>query len=278
MALGAAALVIATCGESRSHQHVRRFIVPVTRALERDLEAPREIEPVFAPGFGTLRVYLDAGHGAKDNAGNTSSFCVEEQEFTRFLALEVADYLEATGHFRVALSRIATENVAYADRLADARRFKADVFVSLHSDVRGNGVGWSPRPGQSCLKNVDLPGFAVLYADDGPKPLVERRLELARDVSARMAEAGFLRYTGEYVGLYENDTEDRAVFVDRHEESKRIFVLRRPPMPSIIVETHHALDPREAALWEEDDTRRAFSASLARALADFATGKLSESR
>ena len=111
----------------------------------------------------------------------------------------------------------------------------------------------------------------ILWSDEGVGALVAARHTLAREVSARMAEAGFLRYTGSYSGLYENDPEDRAVLVDRHEAQKRIFVLRRPALPSIIIETHHALDPREAMLWEQEETRRAFATALAQALLDFAT-------
>ena len=84
-----------------------------------------------------------------------------------------------------------------------------------------------------------------------------------------MEEAGFLAYDGgEYTGLYAPDAVQRGVFVDRHEPDKRIFVLRRPTMPAILVETHHALDPREVTRWEEPATLDAFATALAAALLD----------
>jgi N-acetylmuramoyl-L-alanine amidase len=264
------ALVLATCGKGHPLR-AKRLIHPAVRAIERELESPREREVVIPPGLAVTTVYLDAGHGAKDNAGNSSSFCQDEQDFTRLLALDVRDFLEQTGKFRVILSRTASEIVPYAERVAEAERARAAVFISLHSDVRGKGTPWAPQSGKSCLENVDLPGYVVLWSDEGPQPLVAQRHSLARDVSARMAEAGFLRYTGSYQGLYENDPDDLAVLVDRHEAQKRIFVLRRITLPSIIIETHHALDPREAMLWEQEETRRAFSAAIAQALIDFAT-------
>jgi N-acetylmuramoyl-L-alanine amidase len=263
-------LIQATCGRTHS-ERVRRLIYPTLRWIQRDLESPRERTLDLSPSLGVMTVYLDAGHGAKSNPGNTSSYCQEEQQFTRLLALDTRDFLEQTGSFQVILSRTADELVPYADRVGEAQRDHAAVFVSLHSDVRGKGSSWEPQAGLSCLSNVDLPGFVVLWSDEGAPILVEARHALARDVSSRMAEAGFLRYTGDYGGLYENDSEDRAVLVDRHEAQKRIFVLRRPTMPSIIIETHHALDPREANLWEQEETRRAFAAALAQALSDFAT-------
>ena len=263
------ALALATCGKGHSPR-ARRLIHPAVRAIERELESPRERELIIAAGVPMTTVYLDAGHGAKDNAGNSSSFCQEEQDFTRLLALDVRDYLEDTGCFHVILSRSESELVPYAERVSEAGRAQASVFISLHSDVRGKGTPWSPAAGQTCLQNVEAPGYVVLWSDEGLAPLVVARHTLARDVSARMAEAGFLRYTGSYSGLYENDPEDQAVLVDRHEPQKRIFVLRRLALPSIIIETHHALDPREAMLWEQEETRRAFGAALAQALFDFA--------
>lgn len=239
--------------------------------VQPEIDPPQELLPVFPKGFRQRKVFLDAGHGAEKNPGNSSCFCVAEQDFTRDLALEVGEYLKETGHFEVIQARDDRRPVGYAQRVASAASSGADAFISLHSDVRADGKPWSPSPGVECLHNTDAPGFVVLYSDEGAGPLVESRRTLALDVSARMAEAGFLPYTSTYKGLYEIDAEDPSVLVDRHTPDKRIFVLRRTTMPAILVETHHALDPREAKLWDEPSTRRAFSAALAQALVDATT-------
>jgi N-acetylmuramoyl-L-alanine amidase len=84
-----------------------------------------------------------------------------------------------------------------------------------------------------------------------------------------MEEAGFMPYRGAaYSGLYEPDAAQPGVFVDRHPPDQRIFVLRRPSMPSVLIETHHALDAREAARWTEPATLDAFAAAATAALAD----------
>jgi N-acetylmuramoyl-L-alanine amidase len=56
--------------------------------------------------------------------------------------------------------------------------------------------------------------------------------------------------------------------MDRHAFEQRIFVLWKPSMPSVIVETHHALDPREARLWAEKSTHEAFASAVTAALID----------
>ncbi|AKT36350.1 N-acetylmuramoyl-L-alanine amidase family protein [Chondromyces crocatus] len=217
-----------------------------------------------APGIAR-RVVLDAGHGASNNHGNTSCRCEAEESFTLTAARAVADRLESTGAFALRISRESDRAVEYRERVEEAETWGAEAFVSLHSDVRGQPerhVGGCP------VSNLS-PGFSVLWSDEGEPALSARRLALARAVAARMEEAGFLPYGGaEYTGLYEPDPVQRGVFVDRHEPTKRIFVLRQPTMPSVLVETHHALDPREVARWDEPSTLDAFAAALGAALLD----------
>jgi N-acetylmuramoyl-L-alanine amidase len=223
----------------------------------------------FPPGFGRRRVVVDAGHGAPKNKGNTSCFCVDEQDFTLEAANELAERLRATGYFEVRLSREGGAQVDYKTRVEEAARWGAEAFVSLHSDVRGKFDQWSPEAGKSCPMSLSAPGFSVLWSDEGEAAMASTRLSLARRAARRMAEAGFTPYLGgEYTGLYEADPEEPGVFVDRHEPGSRIFILRKPVMPSILIETHHALDPREASRWKEEATFDAFAAATAAALAD----------
>jgi N-acetylmuramoyl-L-alanine amidase len=223
----------------------------------------------FPKGFGKKRIYLDAGHGAPGNDGNSSVTCEPEASYTLRVAQELARRLEATGHFRVKLSRKPGQRPTYQERLAEAERWKADLFVSLHSDARGEASGWMASPEQWCMRNDAAPGYSVLYADDTPEPLLSQRLALARALARRMGDAGFHPYGGEdYVGLYDPDTQQPGTFVSRHQPGQRIFVLRMPPMPSVIIETHHAWDLEEEKRWREERTLEAFAAAVARGLVD----------
>lgn len=233
----------------------------------------------YAPDFGERRIFIDAGHGAPGNPGNVSCFCVDEQDFTLEAARALGERLEATGRFEVRLSRDGAQRVAYRDRVDEAARWGADALLSLHSDVRGKSDPWSPTPGASCLMNLSSPGFSVLWSDEGDPALASARQRLARAAARRMQEAGFLPYLGgEYTGLYEADAAQPGVFVDRHAPDQRIFVLRKPSMPSILIETHHALDPREATRWKDPRTLDAFAAATAAALADALADAATENR
>ncbi len=215
-----------------------------------------------------MRIYLDAGHGAPGNPGAQSCFCTFEQDFTLRAALELRSRLE--NDFDIKLSRKGDELVSYIDRIEEAQQWKAHAFISLHSDVRGRSERWSPVFGLDCAFSLGAPGFSVLWSDEGDASLVAQRLNLSRALAKQMKSAGFLPYLGEqYTGLYEMDSAEPGVFVDRHLPGRRIFVLRKPTMPSILIETHHALDPRELCRWEEAETWDAFAAVLAYALIEF---------
>jgi len=263
---GLAGVVFGTAGavvvERRTRPHVARFPDP-TRPLSR-------LQPVFPAGFGVRRVFLDPGHGAAGNTGNVSCYCRDEQDFTLDVALDLAERLRAMGHFEVGLARERAQTVEYRARAEAAAAFQAEIFLSLHSDIRGQtGERWRLEDGRQCTVSLAAPGFSVLFSDEGEPSLARARRALACAVGRRMREAGFPAYGGgEYGGLYEEDPEEHGVFVDRHAMEQRIFVLRRPTMPSALVETHHALDPREARRWEEASTREIFASSVAAALID----------
>lgn len=219
-----------------------------------------------------FRIYLDAGHGAPGNSGTQSAFCEAEEDFTLRVARHLAEKLRASGRFVVKLSRDGAKRPRYQDRVREANEWNADAFLSLHMDARGYANAWEPSPGKFCWRSDDTPGFAILWSDDAPQKLKQRRLSLAQAIAAQLQTTGFLAYDGvDYTGLYDGD-EQPGVFVDRHVPGRRIYVLRRPKVPSVIIETHHALDVRETTRWREPRTLDAFSDAVTAALLSSLSG------
>ncbi|MEQ1501681.1 MAG: N-acetylmuramoyl-L-alanine amidase [Myxococcota bacterium] len=206
---------------------------------------------------------IDAGHGAKGNEGNTGVQCQKEQDVMRWITDRVVPGLRAPGVFDVRTTRPSARTVEYGPRITLANTW-SDVFVSLHSDARA-GDGWAPDPITGCNRATGAAGFSVLWSDEGDAELVEDRHALARAIAAALIQAGFPAYPN-YGNLYDVDPDHPGVFVDRHEDAKRIRMLRRPTVPSVIVETHQALDPQEVARWQDPRTVDVFTSALRRAL------------
>lgn len=216
-----------------------------------------------------LRVFIDAGHGAPGNVGALGCFCQEERGHTLAAAQKLGSALLATGRFEVMQSRLTASGSKYAARLARAAAWKADVIISLHSDVRGEAWPLAQPDGGACWQNPHAPGFAVLWSDEGPA--FPRRERLGRAVGKRLREAGFVAYGGEdYGALYRQDGVEPSGWIDSRPLKQRVYFLRGSTIPTVIIETHHALDVQEVARWEAPATHAAFSAAIAAAVLDFA--------
>jgi N-acetylmuramoyl-L-alanine amidase len=275
-ALLGAILLGARCAARGSRSH--RRAVPAAAGSVAGRAEPRwpdvrvRLRPAalaFPEGFGRRRVLVDPGHGALGNTGNRSASCEPEQDYTLALGRELASALERTGHFEARLSREDAQAVEYGSRVALAAEWRAEAFVSLHSDVRGRASSSGAGGAESCPQAAEEPGFAVLWSDEGNPELVAARLVLARAVALRLQDLGLVAYDGAgYREHYEPDPATAGVFVDRHAAAQRIFVLRSTKMPAILIETHNALFPEEGARWHEAQTREAFYSAVAAGLID----------
>lgn len=235
---------------------------PAADAELRTLEARKTLSR-------KVRVAIDAGHGAPGNEGNHGCFCQAEQEHTLEVAEALADALEASGRFEVKRTRVGADQPKYGARIAAAQAFKAEVIVSLHSDARGWASPVAQPDGGVCWQNPGAPGFAVLWNDEGPA--LAGRQKLGRAVGARLREAGFLAYSGyDYGDLYDQDAVEPSGWIDKRPMKQRVYFLRASRIPTVIIETHHALDVDEVARWKEPQTLEAFSRALMVAILDVA--------
>lgn len=213
-------------------------------------------------------MFIDAGHGAPNNVGAYGCYCQEEHVHTLAAANQLGAALLDTGRFDVMQSRLSAKGARYAERINRATQWKADVIISLHSDVRGEATPLLQPDGGACWQNPNAPGFSVLWNDEGPA--FPNREKLGRAVGKRLREAGFLAYSGDdYGALYRQDEVEPSGWIDIRPHKKRVYFLRGSTIPTVIVETHHALDVQEVARWEQPSTHAAFAAAIGAAVLDF---------
>lgn len=82
-------------------------------------------------------VFIDAGHGGQD-PGAIGKHDTHEKDVTLNYAKALRDALLASGRYRVGLTREDDRFITLPDRVAIARRQKADLFISLHADSNPN--------------------------------------------------------------------------------------------------------------------------------------------
>lgn len=84
------------------------------------------------------KIYIDPGHGGSDPGAMGGGLI--EKVWALFVALELARLLRSEGH-TVRLSRTSDATVGLNARSADANRWGADLFISIHFNA-GGGFGW----------------------------------------------------------------------------------------------------------------------------------------
>lgn len=228
------------------------------------------VAAVVPASTDVIKVFLDPGHGTGDNTGNRGVLCQSEEVFAQEMAVDLAARLEKLGPFEVLSARPDGARTGYTQRVAAAKAWGADVFISLHSDARGEAAyHWEPFPSWSCIRWDHSPGFAVLVSDEGGTSVSGQRRRFARSIAEQLDDAGFPAHDGlDYGTLYDLD-DTPGVFIDR----RGLLMLRRPAMVSVIVETHNAFDLEEVRRWQEPRVHDAFARAIAVGLLEYVAGE-----
>lgn len=125
---------------------VYRYVIDVT-SEGVDASAPvqkaADVAPVEPVADAKKVIVIDAGHGGKDPGAHGSTRL--EKDVTLAAARALRDRLEATGRYKVVLTRDTDVFVPLETRPQIARRANADLFISLHADAAGPGSGSETR-------------------------------------------------------------------------------------------------------------------------------------
>ncbi|MCB9963508.1 MAG: N-acetylmuramoyl-L-alanine amidase [Rhodospirillales bacterium] len=249
--------------------------IPSLKKTARLLPVPKPAPPAGAssseaPGLAAQvkpLIVIDAGHGGQD-PGATSPQQYREKHIVLALAKEVKAALEASGRYRVKLTRDDDRYIKLRDRVSLSRDWGADMFISIHadsiqkSDVRGASVytlsnkasdAQTARLAEKENRADIIAGVDLSHED---KEVANILIDLAmRDTmnqsrffanqlvtSMRRHEVRILPNTHRYAGF---------------------AVLKAPDVPSVLIEAGFLSNRREAELLSQKTYRR----QLARAIA-----------
>jgi|GEM_PF-61697 len=210
---------------------------PATSQTSGFVEPP----PVAPVALGDTRplIVLDPGHGGKD-PGATSVSGLFEKNLTFAIATEMKRQLEASGRYRVALTRDGDVAVRLRDRVQLARSAGAGLFVSLHADalsdrsVRGMSVYTlsdkaSDKEAEALAAKENkadlIGGMDLSEADPGVTNIL---LDLAR----RETRSTSLVFARLLIRELKRDTPT----VNNTLRSAGFAVLTAPDMPAVLVE------------------------------------------
>ncbi|GHF27441.1 N-acetylmuramoyl-L-alanine amidase [Kordiimonas sediminis] len=213
-------------------------------------------------------IVLDPGHGGKD-PGTIGVLGVNEEVIVLNMAREIKRELEATGRYKVHLTRDRDIYIPHRQRYEMAQRLEADLFVSIHADA---------------IENKDVRGGTVYTLNDKASDDEARRLAARENKSDLIAGVVMAEYDNEVqnilVELAQRETlnlsAQLAEFlvpemrrdIKMHKRAHRyasLMVLKSPTVPSILVETGYLSNKTDAKLLNTKSYQRKVGQAMVRA-------------
>jgi N-acetylmuramoyl-L-alanine amidase len=262
------------CGR-RNMLCLMAFAVPFGWALDAVSahSAKRRRAPVRMP-----TVVIDPGHGGVD-PGAISPSGVYEKDIVLAVAREFARQLAATRQSRVVLTRSADEFIPLRERVARARAWDADLFLSIHADALPDGAMRGLSVFTLSARASDREA-ATLAIRENRADLLAIGINLARqsrEIGTTLMDLA-RRQTGNLSIVLARTVVDQlapeVVLLENPQRSADFAVLTAPDIPSVLIELGCLSNPREERLLQRPGYQRKLARGLVRAVRSYLTAHI----
>jgi N-acetylmuramoyl-L-alanine amidase len=223
-------------------------------------------------------IAIDPGHGGVDPGAIATTGAYEKDVVFGF-ADRLRRRLEASGRYRVVLTRDGDIFVPLDERVRLARAAKADLFISIHADsisaaphVRGLTVYTgseqaSDKESQRLAERENTADAAGgLHRDDSRGEVAD----ILQDLILRETRSFSQRFARRLVG-----TVDPVMALSKKPQRQAAFrVLRAPDIPSVLVELGYLSSKKDIDLLLSDSWRDRSTAAIAVAIDRFFATRL----
>lgn len=224
-------------------------------------------------------VVIDPGHGGIDSGAETNQG-VKEKNIVLAFALKLQELLVASGRFDVALTREDDTYLKLEERVALARRNKADLFISIHADtfqqpeIRGASVYTRDENATDVLDKIlaENENKADVIAGFSMPTMPAQVVDILVDLMRR--ETRVLSYTAarDIIHQMEPSVQLRRFPVRKAD----FFVLQAPDVPSILIELGFLSNATDMANLLQVDWRDRTADAVARGISAYFDGLASD--
>jgi len=195
-----------------------------------------------------ITIVIDPGHGGKD-PGASGKLGTLEKNITLAISKELRNYFQEKQGIRAILTRNSDYFITLRQRLYIARKYHADLFISVHADSylstsRGVSVFALSEKGASSEAARWL-AERENYSELGGLSQFRDQTYLVRsvllDLSQNSTIATSLQLGGDILRQFRSFTALHSHKV----EQARFVVLKSPDIPSILIETGFVSNPSE---------------------------------
>ncbi|MEM7173455.1 MAG: N-acetylmuramoyl-L-alanine amidase [Pseudomonadota bacterium] len=279
--------------------HAYRFVVdikPVSRQSYLAAKAKPVVSKIpFAPGETAVAalppatsqdspkplVVIDAGHGGVD-PGAIGVSGTHEKDLTLAYALALKQAMEATGRYRVAMTREQDQFLKLRDRVQVAQKSEADLFISLHANShRSRGVQGASvytlsekASDAEAAKLAAAENEADLLAgiDFGQQP------DDVREILFDLAQRETMNLSKRFADTLVTEIGKKTKLLRNTHRFAGFVVLKSPTVPSVLLEIGYMSNPEEERLLKTEKHRNKIINSAVQAIDNYFIWQKSVSR
>jgi N-acetylmuramoyl-L-alanine amidase len=229
------------------------------------------------PSVPSPVIVLDPGHGGADGGARGLGGVVEKTLVFEFCT-ELKRQLEATGRYRIAMTRTGDEYVDLDDRVQMARDADAALFISVHADALPEfaDVGGSTvYTAAERASDAEAARIAARENAAGQKPGAERKpqddpgvADILFDLKRRETRAYAHIFSRGLVG----NLRTAARLNHNPERSAGFVVLKAPEFPSVLVELGYLSNAQDVQAMTSPEWRTKMASAMVKAIEIFFSG------
>lgn len=242
-------------------------------ALSAPLQATAPVAPPPVPqGTSKPLIVIDPGHGGVD-PGALSRSGLLEKSVTLDVAKALKAELEATGRYRVMLTRERDIYIPLRERVAIARRAGADLFLSLHADSHPNrrtrGASVYTLSEQASDKEA-----AAIAARENKSDIIagmdfSGADPMLTNILIDIVQRDSLNSSLNFANLLVQEMGKATRLVQNTRRSAGFAVLKAPDVPSVLVEMGYLSNREEEKLLQDSGHRSRLAAAVTTAVKRF---------
>ncbi len=248
---------------ARLHDHA-------TPPLEATGPSPPEGATMASDAGHKPLIMLDPGHGGVD-PGAVTAQGVQEKTIVFAFTQRLKDRIEASGKYRVLMTRDGDSFVTLPERVRLARQSGAVLFISIHADalnvspeVRGatiyTGADFATDAESAQLADKENRADAVAGVDSRDDP--EEVAGILMDLTKRETRA----FSGQFARTVAADLQGVVKLNKNPHRSAGFRVLRAPDVPSVLIELGYLSSAKDADLLTSDTWRDRTTEALTEAI------------
>ena len=227
--------------------------------------------PIEEPKRGKALIVIDPGHGGIDPGAVGEK--LTEKELTLAVAKAVKKELEATGKFRVILTRTSDVYIPLRDRFGLAREKGADLFISLHADSHNNPLLRGASVYTLSEKASDAEAEA-LAAKENKSDIIagvdlSKQSNVVSNILIDLAQRDTKNMSSRFAGLLVRELKVQTMLLGNSHRYAGFAVLKAPDVPSILLEMGYISSSKDEALLNSAKHQKKLAKAVRQAIENY---------